>query len=368
MHKTNLWTQIIDQSVVQQSLQVIYIGVEQNNMADHLVEKGYQIFSFNLSLSADLWMKYNALSNSQLPDAIICEWELNDTTALELFHSIRNNERLKLVPFIVVAKNYNSIDKLSAFKAGIDDYYSFDVSADDLDDRIRMLKEIKQEKLKKLPEENEHLDYKIELHKRIFDVVVATLILILLSPIALIVAFLIRLESKGPIIYISKRVGRGYEIFDFYKFRSMKHGADHYLDKLVGKNIYENPNNIGNTPSFIKINKDPRITRLGWFLRITSLDEIPQLVNVIIGNMSLVGNRPLPLYEAERLTTDLWAKRFLAPAGITGLWQVSKRKMKFMNEDERKELDVAYADRASFWFDLKILILTIPALFQKDEI
>lgn len=177
----------------------------------------------------------------------------------------------------------------------------------------------------------------------------------------LAIAILVKLESKGPVIYVSKRVGTGYQIFNFFKFRTMLKGADGKLESLKHLNQYVSE---GGQPSFFKLENDPRITRLGKFLRNTSLDELPQLFNVLRGDMSIVGNRPLPLYEAENLTTDLWAKRFLAPAGITGLWQITKEKNKQLSERERKELDVAYADKASFVFDMKIILKTIPEVFS----
>ena len=119
---------------------------------------------------------------------------------------------------------------------------------------------------------------------------------------------------------------------------------------------------------FFKIKDDPRITKFGAFLRTTSLDEIPQLFNVLIGDMSLVGNRPLPLYEAEKLTKDQIAWRFLAPAGITGLWQITKRGKDNMSPDERIALDMEYAMKNSFWLDMKILMSTFPALLQKEKV
>lgn len=124
-----------------------------------------------------------------------------------------------------------------------------------------------------------------------------------------------------------------------------------------------------NESAFFKIKDDPRITRVGKFLRNTSLDELPQLINVLKGEMSLVGNRPLPLYEAEKLTSDAAALRFLAPAGITGLWQVTKRGRKGeMSENERIELDKEYARDHSFKKDIELIIKTFPALLQKENV
>lgn len=189
--------------------------------------------------------------------------------------------------------------------------------------------------------------------------------LLLLSPVFLLIALAIRIESRGPIFYISKRAGRGYKIFDFYKFRTMFAGADLRIQELAHLNQYSENKQKG--PSFFKINNDPRVTKIGSFLRNTSLDELPQLLNVLLGDMSLVGNRPLPLYEAATLTTDQCAQRFLAPAGITGLWQIKKRGREDMSIEERISLDIDYANNYNFMYDLWIMANTPSALIQKSS-
>ncbi len=231
--------------------------------------------------------------------------------------------------------------------------------------------------------------------KRTFDVVVASILLVALAPVFLLIAIALRVESNGPVFYTSKRVGQGWKVFDFFKFRSMSINADSLLKDVEHLNAYDQdknaqpklPTNEGITllgddgwvteeqasqvlekASFLKVEDDPRITKVGRILRNTSLDELPQLINVIKGDMSLVGNRPLPVYEAETLTNDFDAARFLAPAGITGLWQVTERGGEEVSEERRKELDNEYAKVNSFWFDMKLLLLTIPAAAQSVNV
>ena len=255
----------------------------------------------------------------------------------------------------------------------------------------------------------------LPLWKRLFDIVFSSAALLALSPVFLITAIAIRLESKGSVIYKSKRVGSNYNIFDFLKFRSMYTDADKKLKELSGQNQYQAENapvipkefsmeDLGNLmfdddgvivdsdmlvsddfiipenefsaqqatvedSPFVKIEKDPRVTKVGRVLRKYSLDELPQLVNILKGDMSVVGNRPLPLYEAERLTGDESIDRFMAPSGLTGLWQVEKRgDAGKLSAKERKELDLKYGKEFSFWLDMKILFKTFTAFIQKGDV
>ena len=253
--------------------------------------------------------------------------------------------------------------------------------------------------------------YKIPLTKRVFDISVSLFALTLLMPLLLIISLAIRLESKGAVIYKSKRAGSNYQIFDFWKFRSMYIDADKRLQEMGHFNQYvagapeteqsfssaafsddvilgqdnetflvgddyivsEKEFVLGSRQkkgnAFIKIEKDPRITRVGRFIRKYSLDELPQLFNVLKGDMSIVGNRPLPLYEAELLTQDHSIERFIAPAGLTGLWQVEKRgDSGKLSAEERKQLDIYYAQHLSFWLDVQIIIRTFTAFIQKEDV
>ena len=204
-----------------------------------------------------------------------------------------------------------------------------------------------------------------QLYKRVFDIITSLLLLLITLPLFLIIAIAIKLESPGPIFYNAKRAGRGFKIFRFYKFRTMVVNADKKIEALQHLNQYTQ-NNKG--AKFFKIINDPRITKVGKFLRNTSLDELPQLFNVLKGDMSMVGNRPLPLYEAATLTTNEFVERFMAPAGITGLWQIKKRGRAEMSIDERIGLDISYARQSNLLYDFWIMAKTPGALLQKSDV
>lgn len=201
--------------------------------------------------------------------------------------------------------------------------------------------------------------------KRVIDIVVSITALIILLPLLLVIAIMIKLGSKGPVFYTSLRAGKGYKIFKFYKFRSMIANADDKIENLSHFNQYVLKDD---GPVFYKIENDPRVTKFGRFLRNSSLDELPQLFNVLKGDMSLVGNRPLPLYEAATLTTNEFVERFMATAGITGLWQVKKRGKPEMSVEERIKLDITYARKENVIYDLWIMASTPAALFQKNNV
>jgi lipopolysaccharide/colanic/teichoic acid biosynthesis glycosyltransferase len=201
--------------------------------------------------------------------------------------------------------------------------------------------------------------------KRVIDIIVSLIALAILSPLMLLIALIIKLESKGPVFYSSLRAGRGFKVFKFYKFRSMMPDADAKVQKLSHLNQY---GAIGSGPVFFKLKNDPRVTRFGKFIRNTSLDELPQLFNVLKGDMSLVGNRPLPLYEAATLTTNEYVERFAATAGMTGLWQITKRGKTEMSAEERINLDIAYARKENLLYDFWIMAKTPAALFQKTDV
>lgn len=297
-------------------------------------------------------------------------------------------------------------------QSGVNNTLTPFASEESIQEMTKFLKLRKEHKLEEFSQTHRKVlnTFQLPTWKRVFDVLFASAVLVVLSPVLIATAIAIRLESKGKIIYKSQRVGSNYRIFNFLKFRSMYTNADKRLKELNSLNQYkieeeipdEQPDirfdDLIGTPeeeatllisddfviseedfhkkksqeqqnTFIKIENDPRVTRVGHFIRKYSIDELPQLINVLMGDMSIVGNRPLPLYEAELLTSDTYIERFMAPAGLTGLWQVEKRGgAGKMSAEERKQLDIKYARDFSFWLDMKILLKTVTAFVQKENV
>ena len=188
--------------------------------------------------------------------------------------------------------------------------------------------------------------------KRIIDIIGAGLGLILLSPIIAIVACAVKFTSKGPVFFSQKRVGKNGELFEMYKFRSMVVNAEELKENLEEQNEMSGP--------MFKIKDDPRITKVGKFIRKTSIDELPQLWNVLKGDMSLVGPRPSLPKEVEQF--DNWMfKRLSVSPGLTCYWQVSGR----INIDfeDRMKLDCRYVDERNLWIDIKLIFKTVGVLF-----
>ncbi len=189
--------------------------------------------------------------------------------------------------------------------------------------------------------------------KRIFDIFVSGLVLLCILPVFIAIGLLIKLESKGPVFYVSKRSGKKGVIFRFYKFRSMVHNADKLKDQIRHKSEVDGP--------IFKIKKDPRLTKMGAFLRKYSLDELPQLINVIKGDMSLVGPRPFPVEESEKIEYKHIPRLNIRP-GITGLAQVKGRSnLKF---SQWMKWDNWYVNNWSLGLDIRILLWTIPAVIK----
>lgn len=191
--------------------------------------------------------------------------------------------------------------------------------------------------------------------KRTFDICASAIAIVLLLPVFALIALAIKLNDGGPVLYTSERVGKGGKLFKFYKFRSMCQNADEQLDDLLESN------ETGGT--IFKMKDDPRVTKVGRFLRRTSLDELPQLFNIFKGDMSVVGPRP-PLEREVEDYDEASMKRLSVPGGLTCYWQVMGRSS--IGFDKMVELDLKYIEERSILTDLKIIFLTIPCVIKGD--
>lgn len=351
-------------------LNFFYIGKRTTNI-DSLIKSfssGYAAENFD---QARTMLKKLLTTSGACPDVIIAETNAGQLPVLMFSQFLNTHKYLKTVPFILEGSGLKETE-INMFRTDryVDDIISLkELGAEKLIQKVNFWKKIKDRISKEQKPLNEEVsnvqNSPAMFSKRTFDVVLSILLMIVLSPLFLLITLAIKIESRGPIFYVSKRAGRGYNIFNFYKFRTMVMEANDKISDFSHLNLY-NPLKE-NGPVFIKIDNDPRITRIGAFLRKCSLDELPQLWNVLKGDMSLVGNRPLPLYEAATLTTDQWAKRFMAPAGMTGLWQIKKKGQDKMTAEERISLDINYADNSNFLFDLWIMANTPSAVIQRTN-
>ena len=313
-------------------------------------------------------------------------------------------------------------------KCGINDTLNLSASVTELNKKIQFISDRENLLFDTQVSKRHILKFKIPVWKRVFDIIFSGLAIIVLSPIFILTAIAIKMESPGPVLFKSKRVGTNYTIFDFLKFRSMYTDAEKRLkevsqmagnqyaaekneetedqhstitaplgleaemammtmgmesdmmisdeetmlvgdDFVVAESDFSKQKEEEINNAFVKIENDPRVTKVGHFIRKYSIDELPQLFNILKGDMSIVGNRPLPLYEAEKLTIDSSIDRFMAPAGLTGLWQVEERgKGGLMSADERKQLDITYGQTYNFLLDMKIIFRTLTAFVQKENV
>jgi len=331
--------------------------------------------------------------------------------------------------YIILLTDQLSDEERSLYqKCGINDTLRLSATVTELNKKIQFISDRESIMFDDQVSKKHILRFKIPLWKRLFDIVFSGLGIIVLSPIFIITAIAIKLESPGPVLFKSKRVGTNYTIFDFLKFRSMYTDAEKRLkevsqtagnqyaekpeehveeknatitaplgdeaelamlsmglesdmmigdeevmlvgdDFIVAESDYSKQKEEEINNAFVKIENDPRVTKVGRFIRKYSIDELPQLFNILKGDMSIVGNRPLPLYEAEKLTVDSSIDRFMAPAGLTGLWQVEERgKGGMMSAEERKQLDITYGRTYNFILDMKIIFRTLTAFIQKENV
>jgi hypothetical protein len=340
-------------------------------------------------------------------------YEQTDTPKADCIELSYLRKRYPRVYITLITEVLKPENRKAYLQAGVNNTLPPHAEEDSIQSMNAYLRARKDSKLKEFSETHRKVlnTFRLPMWKRTFDILFAGTAVIILSPLLIGTAIAVRAESKGKVIYKSQRVGSNYQIFNFLKFRSMYTNADKRLKELNALNQYqieevessdEDPeirfDDLVGTPdeeenllisddfviseedfikkkektqqnAFVKIENDPRVTRVGRFIRKYSIDELPQLFNILKGDMSIVGNRPLPLYEAELLTSDAYIDRFMAPAGLTGLWQVEKRGgAGKMSAEERKQLDIKYARDFSFWLDMKIIFKTLTAFVQKENV
>ncbi|MEO0571305.1 MAG: sugar transferase [Bacteroidota bacterium] len=399
---------------------LLYVGNNKRFAEEfHRFSKQVNVSSASTATEAIRWLHNHGdfqngkwINTQNTIDAVLCEQNISESE-LKTFQNyfVQVFDPAKKIPIVLLCEKVSKEEKIRVLENGFDDIFVHPISFEQVLERIGFLKELRnnlraqeiqtvQQKIKQ---------YKIGFWKRSFDIALAGGVLLLAAPFLLLVILAIRLESKGKVYYISKRVGTGYRIFNFLKLRSMYPDADKRLKEFEHLNQYAHEDKAGKNEdsasevivengtklisddaevdeklhnekrkksaesAFVKFDNDPRITKVGKIIRKLSIDELPQLINVLKGDMSIVGNRPLPLYEAEMLTTDEWTDRFNGPAGITGLWQVEARgRTSKMSPEERKQLDVKYVGYANskyaFIIDIWIILRTFKAVFQKENV
>lgn len=389
----------------------IYYGNSRKNF-DHFQLQLLETFGVDLKYFNDFETldKYFQENNSHFLSVIFYEQSPSLMTDLRQLTKLNASNKEKLI--FLVGNGFSLLEKKSYFEAGVSNSISSNANKDvfqTIKKYIRLYLEARSQTESFKPTVFSFPKLRIPIGKRLFDIAVSSFLILMLSPLLIAVYLAIIMESKGPAVYRSKRIGAGYYMFDFYKFRSMYADADKRIKEYMMHNQYAkqiveistDARSYTNTEipvftidelrdvliddnivikgtdrsgkqkkaAFFKLEKDPRVTKVGRILRKYSIDELPQLFNTLFGDMSIVGNRPLPLYEAEMLTKDDSVERFMAPAGITGLWQVEKRGDNgSMSDQERINLDIDYAKNYSVWMDVKILFKTFSAFIQKADV
>jgi lipopolysaccharide/colanic/teichoic acid biosynthesis glycosyltransferase len=343
-----------------------YVGTKRANITKlvYIYKRGFASGNLDQALTELTTMDHF------FPEVICCESELGFPAIQKWAAILSKNERLARVPLLIDADRATTIENFHfvSNKTADDILDLKEWTAASLHSKIRFLQKYKTKTRDLDRQKRDELVRRIpralgNIVKRVLDIMISVAALIIFSPLFILISLAIRIESGGRVIYISKRAGKGYRIFNFYKFRTMYRDAEKRRADFAHLNQY----NDSELARFFKVKDDPRITRVGRILRNTSLDELPQLYNVLIGDMSLVGNRPLPLYEAESMTTNALAERFLAPAGMTGLWQIQKRGKDQMSENERIRLDLDYANKSNILMDMWIMANTPQAIIQKTN-
>ena len=343
--------------------EMIFVGFE--NTFDTNIQgfpyqaREYQFEIINEENRAFQWLeqRVNSLETYQLPFAVFCNLNWLKNNGFEFAERIRSHPDLRFVPFIIFAGQGEKINRKMLLQHGVDDCFTIPVHWRQLKARLDFLNQYKSKLLELSGQvQRENYCYQIPPAKRIFDIAGSLLGILISCFIWLPVAVAIALESKGPVLYHSKRVGADYRIFNFLKFRSMYVDADQHVAELRHLNVYSL---AGGEAIFLKFNHDPRITRVGRFIRKYSIDELPQFFNVLRRDMSVVGPRPPLRREFDTYNAQV-RRRLLVLPGITGLWQVSGRAD--LSWEDSVRLDLSYVENWSITNDLLIAAKTFRTI------
>jgi len=308
-----------------------------------------------------------------LPLVIIIDHAYHQAELKKLNQFLLGSGSLRSVALVFNLARLSASEKEEVISARmVDELIDLDGEIDSIAGRVRFTNKMKtaasvsSEKVR-IETANEHLMGSISFSKRMFDLVCSVLLLIIFFPVMVAIAIAIKLESKGPVFYNSYRAGRGFQIFKFFKFRTMKVGADRMIQSMSHLNKY----NTSNGAVFFKINNDPRITRVGKFLRSTGLDELPQIVNILLGDMSFVGPRSLAVGEIIRDENGrviaheempVFRERLKVRPGLTSVATI------YIPKDSspyRKfRYDLLYIRKQSFWLDLRLIALSFWISFR----
>lgn len=332
--------------------------------------------------------------------ALISQSEVSGTYGNELLANL-NKMGFPKLPFILMCQELDPNVKKLALRAGVAEAFTLPLKVEQIEKRVNFLINYWEE-LTKFRKNLTQNPYRVPNETRAFDIIFSGFCLILFSPLFLLIAILIKLETKGPVFSHSLRVGSNYRIFKMLSFRTMKLTGENRIGNSHSSNsshvsnstqeigkcddcrsnntVCQFPVYAGNVTCCEKkfmykekliegtSNKgyvpEIRLSIVGSILRATRLSHLPQLLNVFRGEMSVVGNMPLPISEAEKLTTDRYVLRFMAPAGMTGLWQIERRKKKYGDQPGRLVLDNRYARNQNFHSDIILLFKTFPVLFR----
>ena len=377
---------------------LLYVGSDNLTLIQKLIEEGF-LLSRVASLNAGIDVLHRCeKEGSPLPDIILTDsGPENADYFTSLVLKIKGDVKWQDIPVIVISNYPSEVLKRKALRMKVADYYEYPFELGKLIYRIQDLKEMSTYRKTDSTVSSFPMNPRMPKRKRIFDVVIGSILLVLFTPFFLFISIWIAFFDKIPVFARTKKVGFGYKIFDSFSFNITSFVEDAEDQELVGLSELKAQEElvaagIKEVPTILVADErlhiedellaafqfdskkitghafqQGELSRSGKWLFRSKLYRLPQLINVIKGDMSLVGNKALALLDAEQLTSDEWALRFMAPAGMTGLWQVESRLKGKTSLEDLKALDLYYALNHNLWMDINILLKTIPAWIKRRK-